>query len=98
MLCKCDPVQHPYRRRTLGYESRMGGGSSRSKKECSMRIKLLFILAIALTSPAWGAGYGHGNAAGNHGSDVSQAAHNAKTNGDPVGPAVRDVARSKSQG
>jgi hypothetical protein len=63
-----------------------------------MRINPLFILAIALTSPAWGAGHGHGNAAGNHGSDVSQAAHSAKANGEPVGPAVRDVARSNSQG
>jgi hypothetical protein len=65
-----------------------------------MRTKLLCILAIALTSPAWGAGHGggHGNSGNTHGAKVSQTAHDAKANGEPVGPAVRDVARSNSQG
>ena len=62
-----------------------------------MRTTLLPILAaFACTAPAWGAGHGHsGN---NHGTTVSQAAHDAKANGQPVGPSVRDVARSNSQG
>jgi hypothetical protein len=65
-----------------------------------MRTKLFCILAVALTSPAWGAGHGggHGNTHDNHGAMVSQTAHDAKTNGEAVGPSVRDVARSKSQG
>jgi len=61
-----------------------------------MRTKILCMLALVLTSPAWGAG--HGKSGNNHGATVSQAAHDAKANGQPVGPAVRDVARSKSQG
>ena len=65
-----------------------------------MRTKILCMLALALTSPAWGAGHGggHGNSGNNHGALVSQTAHDAKANGQPVGPTVRDVARSKSQG
>jgi hypothetical protein len=61
-----------------------------------MQTKFISILAIALTSPAWGAG--HGPAGVNHGASVSQTAHMAKQNGSPVGASVRDVARSKSQG
>jgi hypothetical protein len=61
-----------------------------------MRTKILSMLALALTSPAWGAG--HGNSGNNHGALVSQTAHDAKANGQAVGPAVRDVARSNSQG
>ena len=62
-----------------------------------MRTTLLPILAaLACTAPAWGAA--HGNSGNNHGAMVSQAARDAKANGQPVGPAVRDVARSKSQG
>ena len=65
-----------------------------------MRTKILCMLALALTSPAWGAGHGggHGNSGNNHGALVSQTAHDAKANGQPVGPTVRDVARSNSQG
>jgi len=65
-----------------------------------MRTKLLCMLAVALTSPAWGAGHGggHANTHDNHGAMVSQTAHDAKMNGRPRGPDVRDVARSKSQG
>lgn len=63
-----------------------------------MRTKLLSVIAIALSSTAWGAGHGHMSSAGGHGFDVSQAAHNARAGGQPVGPSVRDVARSKSQG
>ena len=62
-----------------------------------MRIKLFCMLAFAaLTSPAWAAP--HGNSHSNHGAMVSQTAHDAKANGQPVGPTVRDVARSNSQG
>jgi len=67
-----------------------------------MRTKFFCMLALALTSPAWGAGHGgggsHGNSGNNHGALVSQTAHDAKANGQPVGPAVRDMARSNSQG
>ena len=62
-----------------------------------MRTTFLPILAaFACTAPAWGAA--HGNSGNNHGAMVSQAAHDARANGQPVGPAVRDVARSNSQG
>ena len=62
-----------------------------------MRTQFLSILAaLALTSTAWGAG--HGNSGNTHGAMVSQAAHDAKASGQPVGPAVRSVARSNSQG
>jgi hypothetical protein len=65
-----------------------------------MGTKVFCLLALALTSPAWGAGHGggHANSGNNHGALVSQTAHDAKANGQSVGPAVRDVARSKSQG
>ena len=62
-----------------------------------MRTNLVPVLAaLSIMAPAWGAG--HGNSGNNHGGAVSQAAHDAKANGQPVGPAVRNVARSKSQG
>ncbi len=61
-----------------------------------MRTQSIFLLAFALSSPAWAGGQGHPG--GSHGAAVSQAAHAAHMNGQPVGPAVRDVARSKSQG
>ena len=61
-----------------------------------MRTLLLPILAALVVAPAWGAG--HGNSGSNHGAMVSQAAHDAKASGQPVGPTVRDVARSNSQG
>lgn len=41
---------------------------------------------------------GHVNNSTSHGATVSAAAHDAKLSGDKVGPQVRDVARSKSQG
>jgi len=66
-----------------------------------MRTQFLPILAVlAFSSTAWGARHGGslGNSGNNHGAMVSQTAHDAKMNGQPVGPAVRDVARSKSQG
>jgi len=63
-----------------------------------MNSRLVPVLAaIACSAPAWGAG-GHGNSANNHGAMVSQAAHDARANGQAVGPSVRDVARSNSQG
>jgi len=63
----------------------------------TMRTNLLPVLAaLAIMAPAWGAG--HGNSGNNHGATVSQAAHDAKANAQPVGPAVRGVARSNSQG
>jgi hypothetical protein len=65
-----------------------------------MRTQILCLLALTLTNPAWGAGHsgGQGNMHNNHGAVVSQTAHTAKANGQAVGPAVRNVARSKSQG
>src|SRR5689334_20719437 len=60
-----------------------------------MRVVLVSAIAIAATSPAWAA---HGGGGMNHGSDVSQAAHAARMSGSPVGPSVRSVARSNSQG
>lgn len=62
-----------------------------------MRTILVSAIALAATFPAWAAG-GHGGGAMNHGADVSQAAHAARMSGSPVGPAVRSVARSNSQG
>ena len=63
-----------------------------------MRTKLLLsiLAALALSSTAWAAG--HGNSGNNHGAMVSQAAHDAKASGSPVGSSVRDVARINSQG
>src|SRR4051812_35831962 len=62
-----------------------------------MRTQLLSILAaLAVSSTAWGAG--HGKSGNTHGAMVSQTAHDARANGQPVGPAVRDMARSNSQG
>lgn len=60
-----------------------------------MRTVLISAIAIAATFPAWAA---HGGGGMNHGSDVSQAAHAARMSGSPVGPSVRSVARSNSQG
>jgi len=60
-----------------------------------MRVLLVSAIAIAVTFPAWAA---HGGGGMNHGSDVSQAAHAARMSGSPVGPSVRSVARSNSQG
>jgi hypothetical protein len=59
--------------------------------------KILFgIIAVALISPAWAAGHGAGGSG--HGATVSAAAHSAHSSGSPVGPSVRSVARSNSQG
>lgn len=67
-----------------------------------MRSILVSAAALALTTTAWAAGHGGGgmgHAGGmSHGADVSQMAHAAKQGGSPVGPNVRSVARSKSQG
>jgi len=41
---------------------------------------------------------GHATNPNTHGAAVSAAAHDAKLSGEKVGPQVRDVARSKSQG
>jgi hypothetical protein len=60
-----------------------------------MRTILVSAIAIAATFPAWAA---HGGGGMNHGADVSQAAHAARMSGSPVGPSVRSVARSNSQG
>ncbi len=43
-------------------------------------------------------GMGHMTQPNTHGASVSAAAHDAKLSGGKVGPQVRDVARSKSQG
>ncbi|HXD83907.1 MAG TPA: hypothetical protein VN599_05690 [Rudaea sp.] len=61
-----------------------------------MHTKSLVLLALALSSPAWAGGHGHPG--GSHGAMVSQTAHAAHMNGQPVGSSVRNVARSKSQG
>ncbi len=61
-----------------------------------MRRILFGIIAVALISPAWSAGHGAGGSG--HGATVSAAAHSAHTSGSPVGPSVRSVARSNSQG
>ena len=59
--------------------------------------KILFgIIAVAFVSPVWAAGHGGGGSG--HGATVSAAAHSAHTSGSPVGPQVRSVARSQSQG
>jgi hypothetical protein len=59
--------------------------------------KILFgIIAVALISPAWAASHGAGGSG--HGATVSAAAHSAHSSGSPVGPSVRSVARSNSQG
>ena len=63
-----------------------------------MRIILLSTIAIAATLPAWAWAAGHGGGGTGHGANVSQTAHAAKMNGTPVGPSVRPVARSNSQG
>jgi len=64
-----------------------------------MRIILISAVAIAAAFPTWSLARGNGGAgAMNHGADVSQAAHAAKLSGTPVGPSVRGVARSNSQG
>ncbi|WP_157578783.1 hypothetical protein [Rudaea cellulosilytica] len=41
---------------------------------------------------------GHATNSNTHGAAISAAAHDAKLSGEKVGPQVRDVARSKSQG
>jgi hypothetical protein len=65
-----------------------------------MRNILISALIIAAAFPTWSLARGNGGAGGamNHGADVSQTAHAAKLNGGPVGPSVRGVARSNSQG
>jgi hypothetical protein len=55
------------------------------------------IAAALTTTSAFAHGNGNGNG-GAHGIAVSQAAATARANGDPVGPAVREVARSNSEG
>jgi hypothetical protein len=61
-----------------------------------MRRILFGIIAVALISPAWAAGHGAGGSG--HGATVSAAAHSAHMSSSPVGPSVRSVARSNSQG
>ena len=56
---------------------------------------LLGAVAAALAFPAWAARGGGGSG---HGATVSAAAHSAHGSGSPVGPSVRSVARSNSQG
>ena len=52
-------------------------------------------VAAVLAFPAWAARGGGGSG---HGATVSAAAHSAHTSGSKVGPSVRSVARSNSQG
>ena len=56
---------------------------------------LVGVVAATLLSPAWAARGGGGSG---HGATVSAAAHSAHMSGSPVGPSVRSVARSNSQG
>jgi hypothetical protein len=56
---------------------------------------LLGAVAAALAFPAWAARGGGGSG---HGATVSAAAHSAHASGSKVGPSVRSVARSNSQG
>jgi hypothetical protein len=56
---------------------------------------LIGVFAATLVFPAWAARGGGGSG---HGATVSAAAHSAHTSGSPVGPSVRSVARSNSQG
>jgi len=56
---------------------------------------LLGAVAATLVFPAWAARGGGGSG---HGATVSAAAHSAHGSGSPVGPSVRSVARSNSQG
>jgi len=63
-----------------------------------MRTILLSAIAIVATLPASAWAAGHGGGGTGHGANVSQTAHTARMNGSPVGPSVRPVARSKSQG
>ncbi|HET7063146.1 MAG TPA: hypothetical protein VFI49_02650 [Rudaea sp.] len=59
--------------------------------------KILFgIIVATMITPAWAAGHGAGGSG--HGAAVSAAAQGARMGSSPVGPAVRDVARSQSQG
>jgi hypothetical protein len=53
------------------------------------------VVAATLVFPAWAARGGGGSG---HGATVSAAAHSAHMSGSPVGPSVRSVARSNSQG
>lgn len=60
--------------------------------------RILFgIISAAMVFPVMAAGHGGGGGSG-HGATVSAAAHSAHTSGSPVGPQVRSVARSQSQG
>ena len=56
---------------------------------------LLGVVAATLVFPAWAARGGGGSG---HGATVSAAGHSAHMSGSPVGPSVRSVARSNSQG
>jgi len=56
---------------------------------------LIGVVAATLVFPAWAARGGGGSG---HGATVSAAAHSAHMSGSPVGPSVRSVARSNSQG
>lgn len=56
---------------------------------------LIGVVAATLAFPAWAA---HGGGGSGHGAAVSAAAHSAHMGGTPVGPSVRSVARSNSQG
>ena len=56
---------------------------------------LIGAVAATLAFPAWAA---HGGGGSGHGATVSAAAHSAHMGGTPVGPSVRSVARSNSQG
>ena len=74
-------------------------------------LSLVFGAVFALPAFAAGGHFGGGHSMGSlghssmsmghattHGAAVSAAAHDAKFSGEKVGPQVRDVARSKSQG
>jgi hypothetical protein len=62
-----------------------------------MTIRKLLLSACIAAALATPSAFAHGNG-GAHGMTVSQAAATARANGTPVGPAVRDVARSNSEG
>ncbi len=72
---------------------------SQSKEDIMRKIlfgPILFgAVAAVLVVPAWAARGGGGSG---HGATVSAAAHSAHMSGSPVGPSVRSVARSNSQG
>jgi hypothetical protein len=81
------------------------------KSLLSLVFGAVFALPAFAAGGHGGGGFGGGHSMGSlghssmsmghattHGAAVSAAAHNAKLSGEKVGPQVRDVARSKSQG